>query len=128
MAVSPTEEMVFSAALALPEQSRAQLADMLWTSLPEERLDLCVPEEVRQGWAEEARRRMQDVQTGNVSLLPGDEVRGPPSPPDAEMNYHFHPDAEDELHGTYEYYEAEREGLGRRFGEAFDEALVRKRG
>ena len=74
VAVSSTEEVVFSAALALPEQSRAQLADMLWASLPEEQLDLFVAGEVRQAWVAEARRRMRDVASGNVALLPGDEV------------------------------------------------------
>lgn len=76
VAVSSTEEVVFSAALALPEQSRAQLADMLWASLPEEQLDLFVAGEVRQAWVAEARRRMRDVASGNVALLPGDEVMG----------------------------------------------------
>ena len=74
--MSSTEEVVFSAALALPEQSRAQLADMLWASVPEEQLDLCVTDEVRQAWAAEARRRMRDLESGNVALLPGDEVMG----------------------------------------------------
>ncbi|MBL7037987.1 MAG: type II toxin-antitoxin system RelE/ParE family toxin [Pirellulaceae bacterium] len=41
------------------------------------------------------------------------------------MNYRFHPEADEELHKVYEYYEARRQGLGRRFGEAFDEALAR---
>lgn len=76
IAVSTPEEVVFSAALALPEQSRAQLADMLWASLPEEQLDLFVMDEVRHAWGAEARRRMRDVASGNVALLPGDEVMG----------------------------------------------------
>jgi putative addiction module component (TIGR02574 family) len=76
VAVNSTEALVFSAALALPEQSRAQLADMLWASLPEEQLDLFVTDEVRQAWVAEARRRMRDVASGKVALLPGDEVMG----------------------------------------------------
>jgi hypothetical protein len=54
--------VVFSAALALPEQSRAQLADVLWASLPEEQLDLFVTDEVRQcrsdspPWEDDLRR------------------------------------------------------------------------
>jgi hypothetical protein len=76
VAVNSTEEVVFSAALALPEQSRAQLADMLWASLTEEQLDLFVTDEVRQAWVGERRRRMRDVASGNVALLPGDEVMG----------------------------------------------------
>ncbi len=74
--MSSTEELVFSAALALPEQSRAQLADMLWASLPEEQLDLFLTDEVCRAWVAEARRRMRDAASGKVALLPGDEVMG----------------------------------------------------
>jgi putative addiction module component (TIGR02574 family) len=72
--MSQTEEAVFSEALALPVQSRACLADMLWASLPEDQLDLPVDAGIGQAWAEEARRRMQEVETGEVALVPGDEV------------------------------------------------------
>jgi hypothetical protein len=41
------------------------------------------------------------------------------------MNYRFHPEAESELHEACDYYEAKREGLGERFGEAFCETLAR---
>jgi putative addiction module component (TIGR02574 family) len=76
LAVNSTEELVFNAALALPEQSRAQLADMLWASLPQEQIDLFVTDEVRQAWVAEARRRMREVASGKIALLPGDEVMG----------------------------------------------------
>ncbi|MBL7037986.1 MAG: addiction module protein [Pirellulaceae bacterium] len=72
--MSPTEEAVLGEALSLPVQSRAYLADMLWASLPEDQLDLPVDEGLRRAWAEDARRRMQEVETGKVPLLPGDEV------------------------------------------------------
>ena len=41
------------------------------------------------------------------------------------MNYRFHPDAEGELDAACAYYESRRAGLGRRFAEAFDEALAK---
>jgi hypothetical protein len=41
------------------------------------------------------------------------------------MNYRFDPEAECELHEACDYYEAKRESLGGRFGEAFREALAR---
>jgi toxin ParE1/3/4 len=41
------------------------------------------------------------------------------------MNFRFHPAAEDELHEAVAYFDARREGLGRRLAEAFDEALAR---
>ena len=74
--MSRTEEAVFSDALSLPVQSRAQLADMLWASLPEDELDLPMDAGIRQAWAEEATRRMQEVETGSVTLIAGDEVLG----------------------------------------------------
>ena len=74
--MSRTEEAVFSDALSLPVQSRAQLADMLWASLPEDELDLPVDAGIRLAWAEEATRRMQEVETGSVTLIAGDEVLG----------------------------------------------------
>ena len=40
------------------------------------------------------------------------------------MIYRFHPEAEDELHEAYAFYESRRAGLGRRFAEAFDRALA----
>ena len=72
--MSPTEKAVLSEALSLPVQSRAYLADMLWASLPEDQLDVPVDQEIHRAWADDARRRMEDVETGKVSLLPGDAV------------------------------------------------------
>ena len=69
-----TEEAVMADALAPPVRSRACLADMLWASLPQDQLDLPVDAEIRQAWGDEARRRMADVDTGKVALVPGDQV------------------------------------------------------
>jgi putative addiction module component (TIGR02574 family) len=72
--MSSAEEAVFHEALALPVQSRACLADMLWESLPEEQLDVSVDAEIGRAWAEEAQRRMQQVEAGKVALVPGADV------------------------------------------------------
>lgn len=39
------------------------------------------------------------------------------------MIYSFHPDAEEELHRAYSYYESRQVGLGQRFARAFHDAL-----
>lgn len=68
------EQGIFQAALSLPPPSRAELADALWASLPDEQLGLPLDEAVQRAWANESRRRMLDVDAGRVELLPGDEV------------------------------------------------------
>ena len=64
-----TVEQVAEEALSLPSEARALLADRLVESLdPAE--DACV----RQLWVAEARRRRDDVRSGRVQTIPGDEV------------------------------------------------------
>lgn len=59
-----TEEM-----LSLPSEARALLADRLVESLdPAEDL------QVRELWAAEAKRRRDDVRSGTVKTIPGDEA------------------------------------------------------
>lgn len=72
--MTEVEQSIFDAALSLSPQTRAQLADVLWSSLPEDQLDVPLDNEIRAAWAEEAHRRMRDVEDGKVELLPGDEV------------------------------------------------------
>ena len=72
--MNQTEQTVFNAALSLSPKSRAELADILWSSLSEEQLDVPLDDEVRQTWADEAKRRVKDVDERNVELLLGDEV------------------------------------------------------
>ena len=72
--MNQTEQTVVNAALSLSPKSRAQLADILWASLPEDQLDVPLDDEVRRAWADEAKRRLKDVDEGDVELLPGDEV------------------------------------------------------
>ena len=62
-------EHVVSAALALPAEVRAELADQLLSSLD-------TPEQVAidAAWGEEAERRIDQLDRGEVKLIPGDEL------------------------------------------------------
>ena len=64
-----TFEEILSAALALPPEMRAMLADHLLTSLDgpdQKRIDAL--------WAEEAERRIKEIDDGVVTPIPGEEV------------------------------------------------------
>lgn len=39
------------------------------------------------------------------------------------MTYWFHPEAEEELHQAYDYYESRQAGLEQRFGDEIRKAL-----
>jgi putative addiction module component (TIGR02574 family) len=60
---------IFGAALALPPGLRAMLAERLLKSL-----DAQQQAEVDMLWAEEAERRVQAVEQGTVTLIPGEQV------------------------------------------------------
>ena len=59
-----TEEM-----LALPSEARALLADRLVVSL-----DPAEDDNVRLLWASEVRRRREEIRSGKVKTVPGDEA------------------------------------------------------
>lgn len=62
-------EEIISAALALPPSARAMLVEHLMESLDaedQERIDAV--------WAEEAKRRNQEIENGIVKPIPGEEV------------------------------------------------------
>jgi len=64
-----TYEEIISAALALPPDTRAMLAEHLLESLDVEdqkRIDAL--------WAEEAERRDKEIDDGSVTPIPGEEV------------------------------------------------------
>ncbi len=67
--MSMTIEQVAEEALALPSAARALLADRLVESL-----DTAEDAQVRQLWVAEARRRRDDVRSGRVKTIPGDEA------------------------------------------------------
>lgn len=68
-AMNLTVEQVAEEALALPSEARALLADRLVESLDPAEDGL-----VRQLWVAEARRRRDDVRSGRVKTIPGDEA------------------------------------------------------
>jgi putative addiction module component (TIGR02574 family) len=67
--MSLTVEQIAEAALSLPNEARARLADKLVESL-----DPAEDGQIHQFWAAEARRRRDEVRSGLVKTIPGDEA------------------------------------------------------
>lgn len=67
--MASTVEELAEAAMSLPAESRARLADLLVESL--EAKDLGSIDRI---WAAEARRRRDEVRAGRVETAPGDEA------------------------------------------------------
>ena len=67
--MSMTVEQISEAALALPSEARAILADRL-----KESLDPAIDGTIRQLWAAEALRRRDDVRNGRMKTIPGEEA------------------------------------------------------
>ncbi|HVH13797.1 MAG TPA: addiction module protein [Longimicrobium sp.] len=65
--LDPEIEEVESAALQLPREARARIAERLIASLDEET-------RAEQAWAEEVRRRVRDFRSGQVRTRPVDDV------------------------------------------------------
>jgi putative addiction module component (TIGR02574 family) len=61
---------VFREAFELPEDQRATLAGLLIESL-----ELPPEPDVEEAWAEEAKRRWQEIEAGSVPTIPWEEVR-----------------------------------------------------
>jgi putative addiction module component (TIGR02574 family) len=61
------DEDVESAAMQMTRSSRARLAEMLLISLDEE-------DEIEAAWGEEIERRVQEIDSGQVELIPGEQV------------------------------------------------------
>lgn len=64
-----TDEL-FAEAVSLPLDMRAQLVDKLLQSLHP------IQKEIDELWAEEAEKRVEDIRSGKVSTIPGEEVFG----------------------------------------------------
>ena len=62
-------EQIAEEALSLPSEARALLADRLVESL-----DPAEGGYIKQLWEAEARRRMEEVRSGRVQPVPGDEA------------------------------------------------------
>jgi putative addiction module component (TIGR02574 family) len=64
-----TYDDIFNTALSLPPGLRAMLAEHLFKSLDAEN-----QAEIDAIWAEEAEKRFQAVEQGQVTLIPGEQV------------------------------------------------------
>ncbi|KAF1691543.1 addiction module protein [Pseudoxanthomonas koreensis] len=62
-------EQIAEAALSLPSDARALLADRLVESL-----DPLADPDVRSAWAAEAQRRLADLRSGKIKAIPAHEV------------------------------------------------------
>jgi putative addiction module component (TIGR02574 family) len=64
-----TLEQLAQEAMKLPINSRAALADQIVESL-----DLAEPDEIRRLWVAEALRRRDEVRSGQIKPIPGEQV------------------------------------------------------
>ena len=67
--MTTTNDGVIEEALSLPADVRLSLVEKLLTSL-----NLPIDEEIDRLWAEEAERRVSQIEEGKVKLVPGEEV------------------------------------------------------
>ena len=67
--MATTNDRVIEEALSLPADIRLSLIEKLLTSL-----NLPIDEEIDRLWAEEAERRVSQIQEGKAKLVPGEEV------------------------------------------------------
>jgi putative addiction module component (TIGR02574 family) len=64
-----TLEQLAKEALQLPAESRALLADKLVESL-----DFAEPDDIQKLWAAESVRRRDEIRSGKVKAIPGEDV------------------------------------------------------
>lgn len=65
--MSLTIEQIMEEAMKLPPEARADLADWLWVSVESR-------ESVQAAWDAEIARRIEEIESGNAELIPGEEV------------------------------------------------------
>lgn len=63
------EDPVTDRALSLPVEARLKLIETLLASL-----NLPIREDIERAWAEEAERRVDQIETGEARLIAGEEV------------------------------------------------------
>lgn len=68
--MTPTADQLYQAALALPVAERAVLAGRLIDSLPQD-----APSQLHPAWRDELRRRLAQIDSGEVTPVPWDEVK-----------------------------------------------------
>lgn len=69
-----TDESILQTVLALPPASRAELAELLWASLPDETNEAPLDNEIRAAWAKEAHQRLAEIESGQLALIDGEDV------------------------------------------------------
>jgi putative addiction module component (TIGR02574 family) len=69
--MTPDVSELLKKALALPPEARAALATSLFESLDQEPAD----QGVEAAWSEEIKRRIADIDSGKVQMIPYEEVR-----------------------------------------------------
>jgi putative addiction module component (TIGR02574 family) len=67
--MATARDRVVEEALSLPADVRLSLVEKLLTSL-----NLPIDAEIDRLWAEEAERRVSQIETGEVKMVPGEEV------------------------------------------------------
>jgi len=67
--MSPELDELLKRAMALPAEDRAAMASSLIESLDE-----AVDEDVEAAWNEEIKRRVDDIRSGRVKTIPGEQV------------------------------------------------------
>ncbi|RZB37369.1 MAG: hypothetical protein SRB2_01282 [Desulfobacteraceae bacterium Eth-SRB2] len=67
--MATTNDRVIEEALSLPADIRLSLVEKLLTSL-----NLPIDEEIDRLWAEEAERRVSQIEEGKIKMVPGEEV------------------------------------------------------
>jgi putative addiction module component (TIGR02574 family) len=69
--MTPEVSELLKKALALPPEARAALAGSLLESLDNDRAE----EGVEAAWSEEIKRRIEEIDSGKVQMIPYEEVR-----------------------------------------------------
>ncbi len=69
--MSPEVSELLKKALALPPNARAALAESLLESLDDQPAE----EGVEAAWSEEIKRRIEEIDSGKVQMIPYEEVR-----------------------------------------------------
>jgi putative addiction module component (TIGR02574 family) len=69
--MTPDVSELLKKALELPPEARAALATSLFESLDEEPAD----KGVEAAWSEEVKRRIEEIDSGKIQMIPYEEVR-----------------------------------------------------
>jgi putative addiction module component (TIGR02574 family) len=71
--MQPSFDEIRQMAHALPEDQRIELANSLYESLDAE-AEQASPAEIESAWDEEIKRRLDEIDSGKVEMIPGEVV------------------------------------------------------